>query len=64
MCANGEIALFRVGELAICPAMLHIHPIELRPNDLARALLRNGLTTFPKSRIEDAARAAQHCVVT
>jgi cold shock protein len=47
MCANGEIALFRVGELANCPAMLHIHWIELRPNDLARALLRSGLMTFP-----------------
>jgi hypothetical protein len=30
--------------------------IEFRPNDLARAHLRYGLMTFPKSRIEDGLR--------
>jgi cold shock protein len=46
---------FLPGELAVPAAMPNIAPIELRPNDLARAPPHDGSMTFPQCRIKGSA---------
>jgi CspA family cold shock protein len=46
---------FLPGELGAPAAMPNIAPIELRPNDLARAPPRDGLMTFPQCRSKGSA---------